>query len=147
MSEQVAVPAVFNLTPIIPFVPLAAFALIVLWANRSKKLSAGLAIGGIALSWVISWAIAFTTFGMERFGETPFTFIRNWLPTGSTWQAFGFRVDPLSAAMLFMVPFVCFLIFVYAVGYMGVGKPESEDDERGKPAEPGHVDRLSSRFF
>ncbi len=152
MSEATTYPAVFNLTPIIPFLPLAAFAIIVLWANRSKKLSAGLAIGGIALSWVISWAIAFTTFGMEHFGENPVTFVTNWLPTGSTWQGFGFRVDPLSAAMLFMVPFVCFLIFVYAVGYMGVGKEESPaeaggHDERGKPAEPGHVDRLASRFF
>lgn len=147
MSEQAAFPAVFNLTPIIPLVPLLAFAVIVLWANRSKKLSAGLAIGAIAISWVIGWAIAFTTFGMEKFGENPFTFIRNWLPMGATWQQAGFRVDPLSAAMLFMVPFVCFLIFVYAVGYMGVGKPESEHDERGKPAEPGHVDRLASRFF
>ena len=147
MSELSTYPAVFNLTPIIPFLPLAAFVLIVLWANRSKKLSAGLAITGIALSWVISWAVAFTTFGMEHLGANPITFVRNWLPTGSTWQNFGFRVDPLSAAMLLMVPFVCFLIFVYAVGYMGVGKQESEDDERGEPAEPGHVDRMASRFF
>ncbi len=49
--------------------------------------------------------------------------------------------------MLFMVPFVCFLIFVYAVGYMGVGKPLGAHDERGRPAEPGHVDPLASRFF
>ncbi len=75
MSEATTYPAVFNLTPIIPFLPLAAFVLIVLWANRSKKLSAALAIAGIALSWVISWAVAFTTFGMERFGENPVTFV------------------------------------------------------------------------
>ena len=49
--------------------------------------------------------------------------------------------------MLIMVPFVCFLIFVYSVGYMGVGKPENPDDVRGKPATPGYVDRLASRFF
>ena len=147
MSEQAAFPAVFNLTPIIPFLPLAAFVLIVLWANRSKKLSAGLAIGGIGLSWVLSWAIAFTTFGIERLRREPVHVCPQLAAHRPTWQAFGFAVDPLSAAMLFMVPFVCFLIFVYAVGYMGVGKPESEHDERGKPAEPGHVDRLASRFF
>ncbi len=147
MSEHSALPAIFNLTPIIPFLPLAAFALIVLWAHRSKKLSAGLALAGIGLAWVLSWAITFTTFGIEHFGENPFRVFRDWLPSGRTWQSFGFAVDPLTGGMLFMVPFVCFLIFVYAVGYMGVGKPESHHDERGKPAEPGHVDRLASRFF
>ncbi len=148
MHETSAVaPAIFNLTPILPFLPLAAFALIVLWANRSKKLSAGLAIGGVGLSWVLGWAIAFTTFGVEHFGEQPFRVFADWLPTGRTWQAFGFALDPLTGAMLIMVPFVCFLIFVYSVGYMGVGKPENKHDERGKPAEPGHVDRLASRFF
>ena len=148
MSEPaVTYPAVFNLAPIIPFLPLAAFALIVLWANRSKKLSAGLAIGGISLAWVVSWAITFASFGIEDFAQNPFDVSRDWLPTGTTWEAFGFAIDPLTCTMLFMVPFVCLLIFVYAVGYMGVGKPESQHDERGKPAEPGHVDRLASRFF
>ncbi len=148
MSEQASsFPAIFNLTPVLPFLPLAAFALIVLWAHRSKKLSAGLALAGIGLAWVLGWAITFTTFGIEHFGEHPFRVFRDWLPTGRTWQAFGFALDPLSAAMLFMVPFVCFLIFLYSVGYMGVGKPESEHDERGKPAEAGHVDQLASRFF
>ncbi|OQA45657.1 MAG: NADH-quinone oxidoreductase subunit L [Chloroflexi bacterium ADurb.Bin325] len=148
MSEQASsFPAVFNLTPILPFLPLAAFALIVLWANRSKKLSAALALGGIGLAWVIGWAITFTTFGMERLGEAPFRLFKDWFPAGGVWQAFGFQIDPLSAAMLFMVPFVCFLIFVYAVGYMGVGKPEHEHDVPGQPATSGYVDRLASRFF
>lgn len=147
MVEHVSSPAIFNLTPILPFLPLAAFVLIVLWAHRSKKLSAGLAIGGVGLSWVLGWAIAFTTFGLEDFGRQPFRVFAAWLPTGRTWQAFGFALDPLAGAMLIMVPFVCFLIFVYSVGYMGVGKPESQHDERGRPAEPGHVDPLASRFF
>lgn len=146
-ETSVVAPAIFNLTPVLPFLPLAAFAVIVLWANRNKKLSAGLALVGVGLSWVLGWAIAFTTFGIEHFGERPFRVFADWLPTGRTWQAFGFALDPLTGAMLIMVPFVCFLIFVYSVGYMGVGKPESEHDERGKPAEPGHVDRLASRFF
>ena len=140
-------PAIFNLLPILPFLPLAAFVLIVLWANRSKKLSAGLAIGGIALAWLLGWAIVFTTFRVEEFGGAPFRVFRDWLPTGSTWQAFGFALDPLGAVMLFMVPFVCLLIFVYSVGYMGVGKPLGAHDERGKPAEPGNGDKLASRFF
>ena len=138
---------IFKLTALLPLLPFLAFVIIVLWANHNKKLSAGLAIGGIGLAWILGWGIAFTTFGIEGFSEQPFRMFTNWLPTGHTWQAFGFAVDPLTAAMLFMVPFVCFLIFVYSVGYMGVGKPEYPEDERGKPAAPGHVDRLASRFF
>jgi NADH-quinone oxidoreductase subunit L len=140
-------PRILNLAILLPLLPFLAFVSIVLGANRNKKLSVGLALGGIGLAWILGWAIAFTTFGIEGFGEHPFRMFTNWLPTGSTWQAFGFAIDPLTAAMLFMVPFVCFLIFVYSVGYMGVGKPEDAGDEPGKPAAPGHVDPLASRFF
>ena len=66
---------------------------------------------GIGLAWIIGWIIAFSAFGIEKFGEHPWSIARDWLPTGSTWQAFGFALDPLAAAMLIMVPFVCFLIF------------------------------------
>ena len=58
--------------------------------------------------------------------------------------------------MLFMVPFVCLMIFIYSWGYMGIGKPaaaEGGHDEhgghggRGWPADVGKVDLLASRFF
>lgn len=138
---------IFKLTGLLPLFPFLAFVIIILWTNRNKKLSAGLAIGGVGLSWILGWAIAITAFGITDFGEHPFRMFRNWIPTGRTWQAFGFAVDPLTALMLIMVPFVCLMIFVYSVGYMGVGKPESLTDVRGKPASVGHVDRLASRFF
>jgi NADH-quinone oxidoreductase subunit L len=127
--------------------PFLTFVLIVLWANRSRKLSAGLAIGGIGIAWVLGWAIALAAFGHHGIAEDPFRMFRDWLPIGAGWQAFGLMIDPLSALMLIMVPFVCFLIFVYSYGYMGVGKNLGRYDERGQPAEPGHADRLGSRFF
>jgi len=146
MHESSA-PFIYNLTILLPVLPFLAFVLIVLWANRSKQLSARLAMGGIGLSWLIGWAIAFTAFGAQDIAENPFRMVRDWLPVGRAWQAFGFMIDPLSALMLLMVPFVCFLIFVYSYGYMGVGKPAGAHDQRGAPAEPGHVDPLASRFF
>ncbi len=139
--------ALFNLVLLLPLFPLLAFVLIVLWTHANKRLSAGLAIGGIALSWVIGWAIAFAAFGIEGLAHHPFNLARNWLITATSWQAFGFTLDPLAALMLFMVPFVCLLIFLYSVGYMGVGKPLGKADRPGVPAEPGHVDPLASRFF
>jgi NADH-quinone oxidoreductase subunit L len=137
----------YNLIVLLPLLPLLAFVLIVLWTHDNKKLSSGLAIGGIGLSWLISWVIVFSSFSREELARAPFYIARQWLLSGTTRQAFGFALDPLAAVMLFMVPFVCFLIFVYSVGYMGVGKKPGEHDERGVPAEPGHVDPLSSRFF
>jgi NADH-quinone oxidoreductase subunit L len=137
----------FNLIVLLPLLPLLAFVLIVLWTHGNKKLSAGLAIGGIGLSWLISWAIVFSSFGVKELAKAPFNIGHSWLQAGTSWQAFGFTLDPLAAVMLFMVPFVCLLIFIYSVGYMGVGKKSGEHDERGVPAEPGHVDPLASRFF
>jgi len=137
----------FNLVVLLPLLPLLAFVLIVLWTHNNKKLSAGLAIGGIGLSWLISWVIVFSSFGIEELAKAPFNIARQWLLAGTNWQAFGFTLDPLAAVMLFMVPFVCLLIFIYSVGYMGVGKKSGEHDPRGVPSEPGHVDPLSSRFF
>jgi NADH-quinone oxidoreductase subunit L len=137
----------YNLIVLLPALPLLAFLLIVLWTHDSKKISAGLAVGGIALSWLLSWVIVFSSIDVEALAKAPFVVIRQWLLAGTTRQAFGFALDPLAALMLFMVPFVCFLIFVYSVGYMGVGKKAGEHDERGIPAEPGHADPLSSRFF
>ncbi len=140
-------PAIFNLTFLVPLLPFLTFVLIVLWANRSRKLSAGLAMGGIGVAWILGWAIAFAAFRDLGIAEDPYRMFRDWLPIGTDWQAFGFMVDPLTALMLIMVPFVCFLIFVYAYGYMGVGKSVGAHDQRGWPAEPGHADPLASRFF
>ncbi len=146
-TSAAATPAIFNLTLLVPLLPFLTFVLIVLWANRSRKLSAGLAIGGIGIAWVLGWAIALTAFRDHGVAEDPYRMFRDWLPIGTDWQAFGFMVDPLTALMLIMVPFVCFLIFVYAYGYMGVGKSLGAHDQRGWPAEPGNADPLASRFF
>ncbi len=51
-------------------------------------------------------------------------------------------MDTLTALMLFMVPFVCLMIFIYSKGYMGYGKGFVEGIE-----ENAHVDPRYSRFF
>lgn len=48
-----------------------------------------------------------------------------WVPAenkSGTWFRIGVSVDPLSAVMLFMVPFAVFMIFIYSVGYHNFGK-------------------------
>ncbi|MEM9775570.1 MAG: NADH-quinone oxidoreductase subunit L [Chloroflexota bacterium] len=50
-----------------------------------------------------------------------------WAPSetkSGEWFRIGVSVDPLTAVMLFMVPFAVFMIFIYSVGYHNFGKPE-----------------------
>jgi len=109
----------FSLTPLIPVFPLLAFALIVLWANKNNRLSAGLAIAGIAISAVISWIVIFATFaGGHAVQVEGWSLPVPWIPTNTTVFNIGFAVDGFTAAMLFMVPLVSTLIFIYASEYM-----------------------------
>ncbi len=165
-----------NLIYLIPLFPLLAFALITLFANKSNKLSGLIAIAAIAGSWVISWIIFFQAWTDHHFYEHPIELPLISIPTGASVLELGFRVDSLTAVMLFMVPFVCLMIFIYSWGYMGVGKKAAGSaashtgsdtaqtptqpaghgghDEhgghgggRGWPAGPENVDPLASRFF
>ncbi|RME42560.1 MAG: NADH-quinone oxidoreductase subunit L [Caldilineae bacterium] len=109
----------FSLTPLIPVFPLLAFALIVLWANKNNKLSAGLAIGGIAISTLLSWVvIAATIAGGKHAQVEGWSLPVPWMPAADGVFKMGFAVDGFTAAMLFMVPLVCTLIFIYASEYM-----------------------------
>ena len=123
----------FNLTWLIPLLPLLAFAVIILFTGKNRKLSHSIAIGAIGLSWIIGWGVAFSAFTTPHLNEHPIHFHTDWFPTGTTWFSIGTWIDPLAAITLFMVPFVCLMIFVYSVGYMGYGTDE--------------VDPNYSRFF
>lgn len=123
----------FNLTWLIPLLPLLAFAIIILFTGKNRKLSHSIAIGAMGLSWIIGWGVAFSAFATPHLNEHPVHFHTNWFPTGTTWFPIGTWIDPLAAITLFMVPFVCLMIFIYSVGYMGYGTDE--------------VDPNYSRFF
>jgi NADH-quinone oxidoreductase subunit L len=111
-------PAVFNLTWLIPLLPLLSFGLIILFFNRWERVSHWIAIGSMALSFVVSQMIFWTAIGIHTLGEEPFHVAFPWLPMGEDWFTMGVLVDPLTVAGLFMVPLVCLMIFIYSVGYM-----------------------------
>jgi NADH-quinone oxidoreductase subunit L len=119
----------FNLVWLLPLFPLLAFALIVLWANRNRLLSTWIAWIGIGLAWVLGWLILFLTW-QDIAGLTPptggYPVPLYSIPTGSTVLELGFQVDTLTSTMLFMVPFVCLMIFIYSKGYMNFGT-DAED--------------------
>ena len=136
-----------NLLILIPLLPFLAFVAIVLFTKQNKRLSATVAVASIGASWLICWAVMFSAFASEHFYQYPYLQALWSLPTGQVALQLGLTVDSLSAVMLFMVPFVCLMIFWYSWGYMGIGNPEGESDKRGWPATTGKVDRMASRFF
>src|SRR5262245_29138389 len=144
---------------LIPLPPVLAFALIVLFTNRSKVLSHTIAVGAAFLSFLGSMAIFLYALGVEHFGEHPIESAINWLPTGDTWFRIGVLIDPLSAAVLFFVAWTVLMIFLYSVGYHNFGQPKGDHDHKGLPPhgaaveEHGHkhvvpsVEPMYSRFF
>jgi NADH-quinone oxidoreductase subunit L len=136
---------------LIPIPPLVAFALIVLFTNRSKWLSHTVAIVMMAASFVLSWIVFLQVIGVEHFGLEAVEASVPWLPFGSEevgteTLAMGALVDPLTAIMLFFVPLVCLMIFIYSVGYSNWGKPRDPHDKPGEPPHNG-IEPLYSRFF
>jgi NADH-quinone oxidoreductase subunit L len=126
----------FNLVWLVPLLPLLAFAVIVLWTNRNRLLSTWIAWIGIGLAWILGWTILFLTW-QDIGGLTPptggYQVPLYAIPTGTSILKMGFQVDTLTGLMLFMVPFVCLMIFIYSKGYMNYGTEA--------------VDSRYSRFF
>ena len=145
---------------LLPLPPLLAFFLIVLFTNRYKALSHGIAVGTALLSWLGSMVVFFRAIRTERLGTNPFVSVLNWLPTGDRWFQIGVRIDPLSAATLFFVAWTVLMIFIYSVGYHNYGQPKGDHDKPGLQPhgatvadEHGHkhvvpsIEPMYSRFF
>ena len=102
---------------LIPVLPLLAAAITSVLRRNQRRLSAGLAIGSMILSFVIACTALVATI---QHGGDPrrATFDFDWLQFGETSLKLGWVLDPLSASMAVMVTFVGLLIFIYSVGYM-----------------------------
>ncbi|MGD1996257.1 MAG: proton-conducting transporter membrane subunit [Anaerolineae bacterium] len=128
--------SILNLAWLIPLFPFLAFAAIAIFAYRSRRLSHRLVIGGIAIAFVLSqivfWrAVTLPVGGGEHAFDESISI--PWLSAGVERLGLGVYIDPAAAVMLFMVPLVCMMIFIYSVGYMNFGTPQ--------------VDPRYSRFF
>jgi len=104
---------------LVPTLPLLAAGISALARQRSRILAASLAIGSMALSFLLSvWAFAHVLWLRNHGAPTLQTFNFRWLQFGNQWLSLGWVLDPLTALMLLMVTFVGLLIFIYSVGYM-----------------------------
>lgn len=108
------------LTVLIPLPPFLAFALIVLFFNRWRRLSHSIAISAMALSFLMAQYVFWTVIGWggEALYEHPIAVSIPWLPSADMVLEMGVFVDPLTAITLFFVSITCLAIFIYSVGYM-----------------------------
>jgi len=121
-----------NLAWLIPLFPFLAFLAVPLFTHRDRKLSHSVVIGGIAVAFVLSQIVFWVA--VTHHSELPFeSTVVHWLSAGVERFTLGVYIDPAATIMIFMVPLVCMMIFIYSVGYMNFGTDE--------------VDPRYSRFF
>jgi NADH-quinone oxidoreductase subunit L len=136
-----------TLTWLIPLPPILAFGLIVLFTNRSNKLSHTIAIGAMLISWGLAMAVFWQAITTSHLAEHPIASAIDWLPTGDTALQIGVRIDPVSAITVFFVAWTCLAIFVYSVGYHNFGHQRDKGDRAGLPPHAGGVEPMYARFF
>ncbi|MBE2195772.1 MAG: hypothetical protein IAE83_16480 [Anaerolinea sp.] len=113
---------------LIPVPPLLAFGIILLATGRSKFISNVVAIVSMTLSLVMSFAVVLRAVQFPKLGlpvQGVFGSSIEWLTNGaggvnsaSGTLSMGVMIDPLTVAMLVMVPIACLMIFIYSLGYM-----------------------------
>jgi NADH-quinone oxidoreductase subunit L len=99
---------------LIPALPIFAAGIAALLKHRSRIAAASLAIGSMALSFLLSLCAFAHTLASSEIQTCNF----RWFQFGDQWLKLGWMLDPLTAVMLVMVTFVGLLIFIYSVGYM-----------------------------
>ena len=103
---------------LIPALPLFAAGIIAVNKQPARKLAASLAIGSMALAFLLSLCAFSATLGHHGEGSFREVFSFPWIQFGGQWMDIGWVLDPLTAIMLVMVTFVGMLIFIFSVGYM-----------------------------
>jgi NADH-quinone oxidoreductase subunit L len=103
---------------LIPALPLLMAGLGALLRRGQRRLAAALAIGGMAVCWLLSCGAFLTSLSAPSFRAT-WNF--RWFDLGATAATavpLGWVLDPLTAIMLVMVTTLSLLIFIYSLGYM-----------------------------
>ncbi|MBI1839310.1 MAG: NADH-quinone oxidoreductase subunit L [Verrucomicrobia bacterium] len=100
---------------LVPALPLAAAAVLCFLPDRLRRFALPLAGGAMGLGFLLSCA-ALSEAARSPSAAGVHNFL--WLEFGGSPLMLGWILDPLSAAMLAMVTFVGFWIFVFSAGYM-----------------------------
>lgn len=108
---------VVNFAWLIPLFPLGAFTIIALAGYRNHKFSHTIAILGVLTALIFSQVIIWTLLNQGS-PMVPGASTIPWLNLGSGELRLGTYIDAKAVLMLFVVPFVCLIIFIYSIGYM-----------------------------
>jgi len=104
---------------LIPALPFFAAGISALSKQKKKKLAASLAIGSMALSFLLALCAFAHVMALRSSGQvTQQVFNFHWFQFGNDWLSLGWVLNPLTAVMLVMVTFVGLLIFIFSIGYM-----------------------------
>ncbi len=127
------------LVPLLPLVGAAINGIFGRWFRFSEKLVGGIAVGTVALAFLISLSAVYSYgFGSEPQWPNPYVTTQaafTWIPGGAVSQSLGYsqsgsptgsllniewsyQLDPLSAVFMLIVTGVGLCIFVFATGYM-----------------------------
>ncbi|HOW87809.1 MAG TPA: NADH-quinone oxidoreductase subunit L [Candidatus Omnitrophota bacterium] len=98
---------------LVPLLPFLAFIVNILAGKWLKRRAAWLSITTSAMACAVALPVCWAVFQGGHFAGQ-----ETWLMLGNTPLRFGYLMDPLSAAVLFMVTIVGTLIQIYAAGYM-----------------------------
>ncbi|HPC83883.1 MAG TPA: NADH-quinone oxidoreductase subunit L [Thermoanaerobaculaceae bacterium] len=106
-----------NLLWLVLAFPLAGAVVLLAGARRfTHRTTAAVGVGATGLSLLVALGVLASYAG--RHGEVVTQTLYRWIAAGDFSVEVAFRLDPLSAVMLFFVTFVGFLIHVYSTGYM-----------------------------
>src|SRR5258706_6064866 len=103
------------------FLPLSAAALIMLFTQHNRTVSAGLSIGAVLGGFLLSIVFVGWVGWQPANGES----VVSWLALGDLQVDLGLRFDPLSLTMMLVVTGVASAIHIYSLGYMA--------EDRGQP--------------
>jgi NADH-quinone oxidoreductase subunit L len=102
------------ITSLATLVPFAAFLVILIFTRSRPRLSAGLSVGAIIVSFVSALSLLILLHGIEK----PLQYTARWMVAGGIEVPFGYLLDPLSVLMLVIVATICLLVQIYSLGYM-----------------------------
>ncbi|MEO8616072.1 MAG: NADH-quinone oxidoreductase subunit L [Luteolibacter sp.] len=102
----------------IPVLPLLAGGIIAFLPNRSGRIASKIAIGALCISCGLALLVLVCTLNPAEGKSFRFSTSHAWFTFGDVVVKVGLLLDPMSAAMVAMVTFVAFWIFIYSTGYM-----------------------------
>jgi NADH-quinone oxidoreductase subunit L len=106
----------FNLVPLVVFIPVAGLLINTLLGRRFNETVVGtIASAASGLAFVVSIILAFALAGHPEGVTVPFL---TWINIGELNVSWAFRVDTLSVTMMLVVSGVGTLIHIYSIGYM-----------------------------